>query len=259
MPTDPIPASRLPVTSSINAWYRGLAVLLGLAGLGSGGVAVFITHLEAGPAALLIVGLILLLVGIGGRMPSRIKIGDNEASWEAVEQFVENVTTRTPADQQDELLADLNTLAKEAPQAASAGLSALAYENLVVRMIHDTFIGLPEKTPGTVSALGRNSDMVLDTPDRIVAFEVKYSAHPVEARAVAQAVSTRASLAEQSEKPVTLILVSSSPLTASALQLLNGLPEVFAAVVKGPQDRNLLMAAVRGALRLEDGSHYFES
>ncbi len=63
---------------------------LGLIGLGAGGVAVFVTHLEAGPVALLVVGFLFLLIGMSGRMPSRLKIGDNEAAWEeAVQVFVE--------------------------------------------------------------------------------------------------------------------------------------------------------------------------
>jgi hypothetical protein len=60
---------------------RWAALALGLAGLGAGGAAVFITHLEAGPVALLAAGLVLALIGLGGVMPTRLKIGDNEAEW----------------------------------------------------------------------------------------------------------------------------------------------------------------------------------
>jgi hypothetical protein len=69
-----------PVTMPINIWWRGCLGALGLAGLGCGGVAVFTTQLEAGPVALLAVGLVLLLIGVGGRLPNRLKVGETEAA-----------------------------------------------------------------------------------------------------------------------------------------------------------------------------------
>jgi len=89
-------------------------VTLGLVGLGSGGVAVFVTHLEAGPVALLAVGLVLLLVAAGGRLPSRLKVGDSEATWDAVEEFVERVAEGVSPDQRPELVDALNDLRRAA-------------------------------------------------------------------------------------------------------------------------------------------------
>lgn len=80
-----------PTALKVNPWSRASAIVLGLIGLAAGDAAVFITHLEAGPVALLAVGLLLLLIGMGRRMPNRLKIGDNEAAWDAVEDFVERV------------------------------------------------------------------------------------------------------------------------------------------------------------------------
>jgi hypothetical protein len=115
-------------------------VALGFGGLGSGGVAVFVTHLEAGPVALLAVGLVLLLVGAGGRLPSRLKWGENEAAWEeAVEDFVSRVAENAPSEQTPQLVGALNELAGVAPSAAAAGLGAvterIAYVQMVMEML----------------------------------------------------------------------------------------------------------------------------
>ena len=128
-----------PLTVPINAWWRACIVALGLVALGSGGVAVFVTHLEAGPVALLAVGLVLLLVGAGGRLPSRLKVGENEAAWEAVEEFVSRVAEDVPTEQTPQLVDALNELAGVAPSAAAAGLGAvterITYEQMVKEML----------------------------------------------------------------------------------------------------------------------------
>jgi hypothetical protein len=123
----------------INAWWRGFISVIGLAALGAGGLAVFVTHLEAGPVALLVVGLILLLIGAGGRLPNRLKVGENEAAWEAVEDFVSRVAGDVPSEQTPELIHALTELAEVAPAAAAAGLGAItgriAYRDMVIEML----------------------------------------------------------------------------------------------------------------------------
>lgn len=125
----------------INRWWRVLVVALGLAGLGSGGTAVFITQLEAGPVALLAVGLVLLLVGVGGRLPNRLKVGENEAAWESVEGFIARVTDDVPSEQTSKLVEALNQLAVAAPSAAAVGLGAVTervtYERMVAEMLSE--------------------------------------------------------------------------------------------------------------------------
>jgi hypothetical protein len=109
-------------------------------GLGRGSC--FVTHLEAGPVALLAVGLILLLVGAGGRLPSRLKVGENEAAWEgAVEEFVSRVAKELPSEQAPELVYALNELAEVAPSAAVARLGAVTerftYRPVVMEMLNE--------------------------------------------------------------------------------------------------------------------------
>ena len=105
----------------LNSWWRASLLVLALAGLGSGGVAVFVTKLEAGPVALLASGLVLLLVSASGRLPTRLKVGDSELAWDAVEGFVSRVANEVPDEQAPLLVEALADLARSAPVAAASG------------------------------------------------------------------------------------------------------------------------------------------
>jgi hypothetical protein len=250
---------RRPATTVINPWLRSATALLGLAGLASGGTAVFVTHVEAGPVGLLAVGLILLLIAISGRLPNRIKIGDNEAAWDAVQEFVEDVADRTPGDKQPELIESLNELAEAAPQAAAAGLNAVAYRQLVVKMIYDAFADLPELAPGHVSGGpkldDRGYDMVVEAADRTVLVEIKHATKWISLAAVSQAVALQASAAQGSGTPVSVLVVIPEPLTSDARTVLSAMPHIYVVVVRGARDRSRLMAALRSALRVTGADH----
>jgi hypothetical protein len=122
---------------TINRWWRACLVALGLVGLGSGGVAVFVTQLEAGPVALIAVGLVLLLIGAGGRLPSRLKVGENEAAWEAVEGFISRVADEVPSEGTPQLVEALNRLAAAAPSVAAVGLGVVTERMTYERMVRD--------------------------------------------------------------------------------------------------------------------------
>jgi hypothetical protein len=126
-----------PLVMTISRWWRACLVVLGLVSLGSGGVAVFVTQLEAGPVALLAVGLVLLLIGAGGRLPSRLKVGENEAAWEAVEGFISHVADEVPSEQTPQLVEALNRLAAVAPSVAAAGLGVVTERMTFERTIRD--------------------------------------------------------------------------------------------------------------------------
>jgi hypothetical protein len=243
--------------------WRTVAVSLGLAGLGSGGAAVYITHLEAGPVGLLVVGLILILVGMSGRMPSRIRIGDNEAVWEAereaMREFVKEVADRTPEEQQPELLGALSNLAQAAPEVASAGLLAVAYEQLVVSMIYDAFLDLGEV--GSVSGsrspdLG--ADMQVETADRLLFVEARSYPGRIAASTLDRLAGRVVRISDQTDKPISSLLVTRTPLTHLAREALQRYADLYVAVIAGPQDREKLLTALRNALGLEDSGRYFE-
>ena len=84
-----VPRRATGVAKQLSTPSRITAFTFGIAGLGAGAVAVFVTHLEAGPVALLAVGLIFMIFGLAGTLPTRLKVGDNEAAWELERQAVE--------------------------------------------------------------------------------------------------------------------------------------------------------------------------
>jgi hypothetical protein len=136
------PKNRIDGRTSVrlNRWYRCGVVTLGLASLGAGGVAVFATHLEAGPVALLGIGFLFLLIGMSGQLPTRLKFGDNEAVWEAVQGFVERVTESVPEENRTSIVVALDELAYVAPDVAKPVLEAMEYETDVMKMLRELSI-----------------------------------------------------------------------------------------------------------------------
>jgi type II secretory pathway component PulM len=80
----------------VEPWARWVAGFLGVAGVGSGGAAVFLTHVEAGPVALIAGGVLFLFVALSGVLPTRVKIGDNEAEWQELAESVANIQRQVP-------------------------------------------------------------------------------------------------------------------------------------------------------------------
>jgi hypothetical protein len=102
---------------------------LGIPALGAGGVAVFITHVEAGPVALLAVGLIFMTIALSGRLPTRLRIGDNEAEWQDFAgEVIETALDVAPPSARAELVPQLEELAEVTPRAAAPALSGIAYD-----------------------------------------------------------------------------------------------------------------------------------
>ncbi|HUB39988.1 MAG TPA: hypothetical protein VMA72_14145 [Streptosporangiaceae bacterium] len=256
--SDPKPPARQP-HAQISIGYRRGLMALGFAGLGSGGAAVFLTHLEAGPVGLLLVGLVLLVIGVGGRLPDRIKVGDNEIAWDAIQDFVLKAAERTPADETPDLLADLNDLAKAAPQAASAGISVVAYEQLINRMVYDTFTGLTDAAPARVGVSGlegtdRGRDMVIDFDDRALIVQVKYySRSDASDRALLdQATDVLTDRSDvHADRSWRSLLIVAPQLTRRMIDVTRRFPaRAFVVIVRGPQDRDYLAQAIRAALGL---------
>lgn len=82
----------------IAVWARWLAGLLGVAGLGAGGTAVFLTHVEAGPVALIGAGVLFLFLALGGVMPTRVRVGEAEAEFQRqIQESVERIEQKSPA------------------------------------------------------------------------------------------------------------------------------------------------------------------
>jgi hypothetical protein len=258
-------ASR-PVGLRIGNWWRAVAITLGLAGLGSGATAVFITHLEAGPVALLAVGLVLLLVGIGGQLPSRLRMGDSEAAWEAVETFAERVAIEAPPAIQPEMMDALTDLAAAAPQAAAPALSSMAYKSEVLRMLEEVAPLIPASLvrEGQVLTtvwgdpeivLWTRPEAVVETPAGLrIAVEVAGTAKYVKRGTVEQFrswLSVKASATEPAGVASGVLLITREPLdrvTRSEFDHLPG-PAVWVNV-RGQQDKQRVTSALREVVNL---------
>jgi tetratricopeptide (TPR) repeat protein len=82
---------------SIKPWARWMSGVLGLAGVGSGGAAVFLTHVEAGPVALIAGGVVFLLISFSGAMPTYLKVGATEAKWQReIQESVRRIEEHAP-------------------------------------------------------------------------------------------------------------------------------------------------------------------
>jgi hypothetical protein len=254
---DPVadePEVRRPTSVKISGWNRAALDVLGVAALGAGGAAVFITHLEAGPVALLVVGLILLLVGMSGRMPTRLKVGENEAAWEiereAVQVFVERVAEDVTVENQPELLDALGELAEAAPEAATPGVTAIAYEHRIreelTRAVQELQASLPDDQPiqfmTQLSADQQRVDAVIEAPNgRLIAVESKFSTKslsPVWLDLMREMVSSSQGLRK-------MLLITRTPLSDSLQERLKQYPEIRHVVFGGPHDREALQQALR--------------
>jgi hypothetical protein len=207
-----------PLTVEINGWWRACAAIIGLAALGLGGLAVFVTHVEAGPVALLAVGLVLLIVAAGGRLPSRVKVGENEAAWEAaVEDFATRVVDEVPSKQAPQLAAALSELAEAVPSAAAAErLGALtgrvAYEQMVADILAEAVQEINRSTGDKKTRLdllqgdqieaGVRLDAVVTGPGGdYLAVDVKNLSNKVNTTAVINAVREAVSLSRKLQTP----------------------------------------------------------
>jgi hypothetical protein len=207
-------------------------VTLGLAGLGAGGAAVFITRLEAGPVALLAVGLVLLLVGAGGRLPSRLKVGENEATWDAVEEFVERVAEGVSPEQRPELVDALNDLREAAPAAAAIGLGAVSggveYERLITDLVMQAVMeinqsaALPLKysVESYSGVSDRKTDtMIIGPHGDVLLVEAKYTISEYLQAALVEQVLMKASrltTKDHPHEPIRVLLISNRPLSRPA-------------------------------------------
>ncbi|MGH3275244.1 MAG: hypothetical protein ACRDNZ_13090 [Streptosporangiaceae bacterium] len=114
---------------------RSAAFILGLVGLASGGAAVFITHLEAGPVALLAAGLILFLIGLVGYAPTRLRIGDNEAEFAVVSSALATAVEAARPDARADVTEAVARVAEVSPQLAARAQSAIAWVEAVSQMV----------------------------------------------------------------------------------------------------------------------------
>jgi hypothetical protein len=130
------PGTATASQSPLNGWWRTIIVILGFGALGAGGLAVFITHLEAGPVALLAIGFLFLIIGIGGRLPNRLKVGENEAEWNAVAQAFQDVVRVVPPEKFPVVEDAVKDIAAASPSLARNVQRRVAVEMVLLSRLH---------------------------------------------------------------------------------------------------------------------------
>jgi len=240
-------------------WSRVGTTTIGLAGLGSGAVAVFVTHLEAGPVGLLAAGFLLFMIGVGGRMPSRLKVGDNEAEWqeerEAVQEFVERVAVDSQEGRRADLVSALDELAMAAPGVANPALSAMAYEALVLEAIAE----LSRESEGKISQSGfisvgpppgpdSQADAILEAADGTkIAVEIKGYRSGLSSGTILSIYGTFVRLKAAQGNIRTMLLISRTEVRGSALEVLSRIKGFNLLVLGDVKDTPALKAAIDAA------------
>jgi hypothetical protein len=203
------------------------------------------------------VGLVFLLIGMSGRMPTRIKVGDNEAAWEAVQEFVERVADEVSDEARPELLDAIGDLAEAAPRAAAASFRFVLYEALIMMMLREL-----ATRDGQIALDPLNSDRLFDAlvvgPERRVAIEIKAVSGEVRTETLAAFAGVVGIERTKAAEAITGLFISRTKLTARARNLLGTAPYIYVAVIRGAEDRDKLAMAVKGALGLETTGQYLD-
>lgn len=249
MPAIRRPANKLSTPSRVTAYA------LGFAGLGAGGVAVFITHVEAGPVALLAVGLIFMIIALSGRLPTRLKIGENEAEWQGVAgEVIEIAVEAAPPNARAELAAQLGQLAEVAPRAAAPALSGLAYENSITQTIEEAAKKIPDVQQVlkwvTLEEVGEFDFVIRATGDRFILVEVEASPRLSMSQVAALVEKAHFYREAYPDRKTGLLLVSRYPLPAGIEAMFMQGPYAACVVARGRADKEALIGVINGLLSI---------
>ncbi|MET8355487.1 hypothetical protein [Micromonospora sp. NPDC005171] len=205
----------------------------------------FVTDLEAGPVALLLVGMIFLLIAMNGRLPSRLKFGDNEAAWEAVQEYVEATVDDAPLPERRDLLHRLHELAKNAPQATGPALEAVAYEQSVLEMLREIAHDVrPQITTESRSGAGSRFDAVITGPSsRQALVEIKLRAN--RSRSWYEGIYEQFLRHRSDFDSPTLLLITPDPIHSAGRALMAEHNDLMIVQVTGYEDLQILRQTVR--------------
>lgn len=128
----------------IDPKWRSVAVGLGVLGLGAGGVATFTADVEGGPVAMLLIGLIFMLIAMRGQLPHRVKIGDNEAAWEQVGDYVADTIANAPPENKPTEIERALELADVAPEAVARGIGKVALRDASLATFRSIVENIPD-------------------------------------------------------------------------------------------------------------------
>lgn len=138
MAENPAAAPRDP--GKLHGFVRLVLALLGVAGLVSGTVGVFVVNRDFGPIALLVIGALLLLVGGFGWLP-RLKWNDKEVDFTAAARVGNIVADHAENLPQSEVDGLINELSNVSPAVSEPVLRAMRNQEL---MLNGLRASLPE-------------------------------------------------------------------------------------------------------------------
>ena len=246
------PAVRRP-GNNLSTPSRVTAYTLGMASLGAGGVAVFVTHVEAGPVALLFVGLIFMIIGLSGRLPTRLRVGDNEAEWqEFAGDIIETALDSATPSAKAELVPQLEELAEVAPRAAAPALSGIAYDaNLawaVVQAVHKVPDAQEVQTRVRLEEVGEFDFVIEASDNRFILVEAKAS--PRLSMSQVSEIMAKAHFYRETypDRKVGLLLVSRYPLSAGIRAMFMQTSNAACIVFRSRDDDDALIGAINGLL-----------
>lgn len=232
---------------------RLTAYALGVAGLGAGGVAVFITHVEAGPVALLAVGLIFMIIALSGRLPTRLKIGENEAEWQEVAgEVIETAIEASPPSAKAQLANQLGELAEVAPRAAAPALSGLAYEQSIRQIIEQAVNKIPAVerllTWVMLEEVGEFDFAIQATGNRFILVEVKASPRLSMSQAAMIIAKSHFYREAYPDRKTGVLLISRYSPSAGVRAMFMQNPFSAYVVVREREDEDTLIGAINGLL-----------
>lgn len=212
-----------------------LVGFMGLALMASGVVAVFSTELEAGPVALLGLGLLFFFVGLAGRLPARLKFGDTEIELGELQEIAEDLVEVTPAAERQQLLKRLNELNTAIPNAATPAIEGLFFQQLVTEMLRD----LMGESNVELEAGTRRWDLIINGAhgDRLV---VDIVAGGNRTSSYFRQIIRQFDDDRQTLRADKLLIVVRSKPSVIVLEEVSRLPSVSIVVIGGTEDQLLL-------------------
>jgi len=93
---------------------------------------------------MLLIGLIFMLIAMRGQLPSRFKIGDNEAAWDQVGDYVADTIAKAPPANKPAEIERALELAGIAPEAVARGIGKVALRDASLALLREIVEDVPD-------------------------------------------------------------------------------------------------------------------
>ena len=203
--------------------------------------------------ALLAVGLIFMIIALSGRLPTRLRIGDNEAEWQDFAgEVIETALDAASPSARAELVPQLEELAEVAPRAAAPALSGIAYDaNLawaVVQAVHKIPDAQQVQTRVTLEEVGEFDFVIEASDNRFILVEAKSSPRLSAAQIGPIIENARFYGEAYPDRKTALLFVSRYSLSAAVQALLMQTSNAACIVFRNREDDAALISAITGLL-----------